>query len=1418
MVLDGLAFGLESSYNLYPIIIGKWRSGGLPGKAALTFCKRRVYNKVISNSQAVRQARRRWRVPLPSALKIPQKDQSFKMDFVDLDRVLDEFEEEEKQGYVPGCELKPSGYIEFLEKHQEKDWERINSSGTFSSTSGYTLERKAQKEPVSVSYDEPYNSSSSNKLSFFADATNDGLKLSHQSEIVTSLTRVTTNGDHIGTVYTSINGYDRKGIANKSERKGTIACQATEVQTDALSPASEEELMSSPFPKTDIIVDGHGDTSVSNSESATDNNGDQNHSPIYASMDHEIIMSTGGQSSHDGSTLKDFVSENQSSASDQFGIQKKSNYSSLVSDSSISEHVISSVGVVGFDDTAGEDPDENEVNIYLEEFVEAAEMNSDLSSVNHSTSGQSANSIVSDSVPEFQHYLNADKNVKSLAEELTAAQPKLTDAFQELNESLPKKFCPDKSAERQLKYTSHDPDLVVNLAANIQSTNVSQDSEFNEVTRQGHEVSNTSAIVMSNNVETESNLETKGQEGLQNIVSNFCRSNAFNSIMEGRMEIETLLDDKNQQQQSVNIALGEKLLKGKMEIEDILDEAIYNQKNDVQVSDQTLGCALISGHGHPDVTLGSTNDKAPNEQSGHSLSPGYSSAGQKEPGSPMLGVGARPKDPSAIKKNRPNSLLGLSKVNLDFPTVVKEVNDIDSNEASQQADTQSLPGVAQPSENYKQLQSASVEPQLADEAKQRMNAESSQPYEEQGFKAPVIHDFTRQSSAGNPHEDSLQQPQDPYASSPPENSSPGNQSGVSKMKRPTSLNLPHRPGFDVSVPEEDRDETANDQSSISSNGIELNPEEEAGAIAQSQDIAQAYSPESLGLGHSSLGYEPPFWIPDSEAPSCMMCQAKFTMWKRRHHCRACGKVLCSTCCSQRALLPYLDNKEARVCLECHTVLVCELRAGPGSNSPNPNNPTEYCSKVPPSQQASGNANPPVVMVPTGVLKTSGSQRKPGEAKQVMFSDGIRPGGDLTELDGPDQTRRRRSARTGRKSGTASTQPQRSEPAPPKTKEESLLRSPCLVPEAGLPPLYIMTGDNGVVETDPVLNELDYTSDYKNYPCPLVSVCNRKPVFFEIGHTIINLLADFRNYQYMLIQIRGATIHMENKKTVISFPRNRYNDVMKVVRNSNEHVMALGSSFSTQADSHLVCIQGEDGNYQTQAINIQNKPRLVTGASFVVFNGALKASTGLRAKSSIVEDGLMIQVLPETLASLKQALVDMTGFTIQCGPADTEVPEESVEIRWVDNDKGFNLGVKSYLDDTSLEGMESVSVKCPMDILGSGEGNEGLAIRWTRVYFLQHDESNTSHFDPLDLSRLTEDVAQACCTALAKHLGQLKQESQIRLGLRVNLTSDAVGYEIGSKGKPLPPVMVSDLDTFLVPIVHQASEEGIVMELVFNIVD
>lgn len=150
---------------------------------------------------------------------------------------------------------------------------------------------------------------------------------------------------------------------------------------------------------------------------------------------------------------------------------------------------------------------------------------------------------------------------------------------------------------------------------------------------------------------------------------------------------------------------------------------------------------------------------------------------------------------------------------------------------------------------------------------------------------------------------------------------------------------------------------------------------------------------------SWLGKQAPLWIPDAEAMNCMHCDMKFTVIKRRHHCRACGLVLCSKCCYLKHRLDYLDT-EARVCNKCYEILNGgEDESGNSpQRQPNPNNPMEYCSMVPPLQQVSGavNQNPPTVMVPVGVLKRTGSNKKSN--KSVMFCDGIRPGSDLTNLD------------------------------------------------------------------------------------------------------------------------------------------------------------------------------------------------------------------------------------------------------------------------------------------------------------------------------------------------------------------------------------------------------------------------------------
>ncbi|KAM4551225.1 zinc finger FYVE domain-containing protein 9 isoform 2-T2 [Odontesthes bonariensis] len=752
---------------------------------------------------------------------------------------------------------------------------------------------------------------------------------------------------------------------------------------------------------------------------------------------------------------------------------------------------------------------------------------------------------------------------------------------------------------------------------------------------------------------------------------------------------------------------------------------------------------------------------------------------------------------------------------------------------------------------------------------------------------------------------------------------------------------------------------------------------------------------------SSLGEVAPVWVPDSQAPVCMKCDVKFTFTKRRHHCRACGKVFCAACCSLKCKLVYMERKEARVCVTCHSALTSaqtwETPATASNQSPNPNNPAEYCSTIPPLQQAQASgvlsSPPPTVMVPVGVLKQPGNDGSlTREQRRVWFADGVLPNGDTTDSSKPSTSSPAPSQSNSNKSSTSESSEAAHTPAAPVGSPVG--SSVSLIPEDGLPPILISTGVKGdyAVEERPseivlmqqleeggpdplvfvlnanllamvklvnyvnrkcwyvttkgmhavgqaevvillqclpdektipkdvfthfvqlyqealignVLSHLSHSfftqsflgskehggflyispsfqslqdlllpnppylfgiliqkwetpwakvfpirlmlrlgAEYRFYPCPLFSVRFRKPLFGETGHTIMNLLADFRNYQYTLPVVKGLVVDMEVRKTSIKIPSNRYSELMKAMNKSNEHVLAMGACFNDQADSHLVCVQNDDGNYQTQAISIHHQPRkgadadtllasrtsfvssptgfyvqrdVFTGACFFVFSGALKASSGFLAKTSIVEDGVMIQITAETMDSLRQALRDMKDFTITCGKADQEENQELVHIQWTEDDHNFNKGVISPIDGKSMECITSVKI-----FHGSEFKANGKVIRWTEVFFLQSEDQPSGLSDPADHSRLTENVARAFCMALCPHLKLLKEDGMAKLGLRVTLDSDQVGYLAGSNGQPLLPQYLSDLDSALIPVIHsgacQLSEGPVVMELVFYILE
>ncbi|KAJ8270146.1 hypothetical protein GJAV_G00110870 [Gymnothorax javanicus] len=741
---------------------------------------------------------------------------------------------------------------------------------------------------------------------------------------------------------------------------------------------------------------------------------------------------------------------------------------------------------------------------------------------------------------------------------------------------------------------------------------------------------------------------------------------------------------------------------------------------------------------------------------------------------------------------------------------------------------------------------------------------------------------------------------------------------------------------------------------------------------------------------NTLGEVAPVWVPDSQAPVCMKCEVKFTFTKRRHHCRACGKVFCAACCSLKCRLMYMDRKEARVCVTCHSALMSarswENMVSGSNQSPNPNNPAEYCSTIPPLQQAQASgalsSPPPTVMVPVGVLKQPGNEVSlPREQRRVWFADGILPNGEVAESSGgPDSSPAPQgNLAAPQESCKPSANASEAVSVPSAQGSGAPMGSPVgssvnLIPKDGLPPILISTGIKGgtgsqltdyAVEERPseilmmqhleeggpdplvfvlnanllamvklvnyvnrkcwcvatkgmhavgqaevvvllqclpdeksipkdifshfvqlyqealsgnVVSHLGHSffsqsflgsrehggflyvsptfqslqdlllpnppylfgillqkwetpwakvfplrlmlrlgAEYRFYPCPLFSVRFRKPLFGETGHTIMNLLADFRNYQYTLPMVTGLVVDMEVRKTCIKIPSNRYNELMKAMNKSNEHVLAVGACFNERADSHLVCVQNDDGNYQTQAISIHNQPRKVTGACFFVFSGALKASSGYLAKTSIVEDGVMVQITAETMDSLRQALREMKDFTIVCGKANQEDSQEHVHIQWLEDDRNFNRGVISPIDGKSMESITSIKI-----FHGSEFKANGKVIRWTEVFFLQSEDQPSGLSDPADHSRLTENVARAFCVALCPHLKLLKEDGMAKLGLRVTLDSDQVGYLAGSNGQPLPPQYMKELDSALVPVIHggacQLSEGPVVMELVFYILE
>ncbi|XP_071349885.1 FYVE, RhoGEF and PH domain-containing protein 5 isoform X2 [Trachinotus anak] len=141
----------------------------------------------------------------------------------------------------------------------------------------------------------------------------------------------------------------------------------------------------------------------------------------------------------------------------------------------------------------------------------------------------------------------------------------------------------------------------------------------------------------------------------------------------------------------------------------------------------------------------------------------------------------------------------------------------------------------------------------------------------------------------------------------------------------------------------------------------------------------------------ALGEAAPVLVPVSHVMMCMNCTSDFSLTLRRHHCNACGKVVCRACSRNRYPLKYLKDRVAKVCDHCYAELRKRGGSVPGacgSSSPRTHRASRPLSAVfqslqPPSLWKSRKSTSPLNQVSLGVEGStmSGSLQRRKKSKR-----------------------------------------------------------------------------------------------------------------------------------------------------------------------------------------------------------------------------------------------------------------------------------------------------------------------------------------------------------------------------------------------------------------------------------------------------
>ena len=91
-------------------------------------------------------------------------------------------------------------------------------------------------------------------------------------------------------------------------------------------------------------------------------------------------------------------------------------------------------------------------------------------------------------------------------------------------------------------------------------------------------------------------------------------------------------------------------------------------------------------------------------------------------------------------------------------------------------------------------------------------------------------------------------------------------------------------------------------------------------VAESTGDALPTELERVTLPERKPPPKPCTWTPDEEAPRCQLCRAHFDLFTRRHHCRKCGRCVCSECSPSTCAAPLPEmgfTSAVRQCKLCN---------------------------------------------------------------------------------------------------------------------------------------------------------------------------------------------------------------------------------------------------------------------------------------------------------------------------------------------------------------------------------------------------------------------------------------------------------------------------------------------------------------------